>query len=228
MEGNKILKLEDANGGNYKGLYGEIVTLDCYKLKELDFIPDTIIDLGANCGIFTRYCRSLFPNALIVAVEPDAENFEYLKIGTKDPQTILLNKAVGTGSIYRIPNALNGAHECYLSNGVGYSESDLKAMQATKVDAIMLTQLLDNISGKVLLKVDIEGNDTVVMNDPDSVELIKTFDYVAFEIHNYAQTHEKVIEVKKIVSDFIESLSETHQVIREHSYLFATHKKYIK
>jgi FkbM family methyltransferase len=224
MEANKVLKLEDANGGNYRALFGEIVGLDCYGLRRLPFVPNTILDFGANCGIFTRYCRELWPESNIISVEPDAENFAYLEAFSKHPKTILINKAVGNGNIYRIPNALNGAHECYLSEGIGYSESELKAMQATKVGSIMLTQLLDSIHGKVLLKVDIEGNDTVVMNDPDSVELIKTFDYVAFEIHNYAQTHEKVIEVKKIVADFIESLSETHKVTREHSYLFATLK----
>jgi len=228
MEANKVLKLEDANKGNYKALYGEIVKLDCYKLKELDFVPDTIIDLGANCGIFTRYARELFPNSFIISVEPDPDNFEYLKIGNDNPKTLLLKRAVGIGKIYRIPNALNGAHECYLSEGIGYSEDELKQLQSTEIKTIMLQNLTELIAGKVILKVDIEGNDTVVMNDPYSVALIKTFDYVAFEIHNYAQTHEKVIEVKKIVADFIESLSETHQVTIEHSYLFATHKKYTK
>jgi FkbM family methyltransferase len=220
------MNLELANNGNYNGLFGEIVTLDCYRLSTLPFTPDTIIDLGANVGIFTRHCRGLFPDALIISVEPDTDNFEYLKVGNDHHKTKLLKKAVGTGNIYRLPNALNGAHECYLSEGVGYSGSDLKLFETVDVSSIMLPDLSRLITGKVLLKVDIEGNDTVIMNDPESVELIKTFDYITFEIHNYAQTHDKVIEVRRVVSEFIEALSITHEIIMDHSYIFATHKKY--
>lgn len=216
------MKLETANKGNYKGLYGEIVTLDCYKLKELTFVPDTIIDLGANVGIFTRYARELFPNAFIVAVEPDPENFEYLKIDNDHPKTILINKAIGKGNIYRIPMALNGAHECYLSEGIGYNEEDLKYLSATNVESLMLPDLRPYITGKVLLKVDIEGNDMVILNDPESVSLMQTFDYLAFELHYFAQTHEKVLKIREKVKEVIALISQTHKVTLDLPYFFAT------
>lgn len=219
MDSNKVL--ETANKGNYKALYGEIVKLDCYKLKELDFVPDTIIDLGANCGIFTRYARELFPSAFIISVEPDPNNFEYLKVGNDHPKTELINKAIGTGTIYRIPNALNGAHECYLSEGIGYSEDELKHLQATKVECLMLTDLVDYIGGSVLLKVDIEGNDMVILNDPESLSLMKTFDYLAFELHNFAQTHEKVVKVRAKTEEAIKEISKTHKVTIDSPYFFA-------
>ena len=38
--------------------------------------PDLILDLGANVGYSSAYFLSCFPNATVVAVEPDPDNFE--------------------------------------------------------------------------------------------------------------------------------------------------------
>lgn len=220
--------VESANNGNYNALFGEIVIRDDYKLSSVPFIPDTVIDLGANVGVFTRHCRGIWPDALIISVEPNLDNFEYLKIDNDHPKTILINKAVGVGRVYRIPGALNGAHECYVSKGVGYSVADLRSpnFDSTGIKSLMLTDLISQVTGRVLLKVDIEANDSVIMTDRASVEMIKTFDYIVFEIHNFGHTHNKVIKVRKAVAKFIEDISETHNVILESSYLYATHKKY--
>ena len=66
-------KLEESLNGGYKGLYGEVVDRDEYHLRDLadvvsindpkfihdpghprgfNFIPDVVIDLGANVGVF--------------------------------------------------------------------------------------------------------------------------------------------------------------------------------
>ena len=73
------MELENTLNGGYNGLYGEVVTEDCYRLKTLGFVPDVIFDLGANIGVFTRYARDMFNNAKIISVEPNLDNFENLK-----------------------------------------------------------------------------------------------------------------------------------------------------
>jgi FkbM family methyltransferase len=41
--------------------------------------PKVIIDAGANIGLFSIYMKNKFPDAMIICIEPDGENFEVLK-----------------------------------------------------------------------------------------------------------------------------------------------------
>lgn len=77
---------EDDNGE-----YGPILTDSL--LKRL--ITPVIIDGGANIGIFSVICRSLFPDAKIIAIEPGKNNFALLQKNTRGaPDVICLNRAL--------------------------------------------------------------------------------------------------------------------------------------
>ena len=45
--------------------------------------PKLIIDAGANVGISTFYFKTLFPNAAIICIEPEEDNFILLKKNLK-------------------------------------------------------------------------------------------------------------------------------------------------
>lgn len=125
--------------GAYKGLYGEVVTEDIYRIRQLQFIPDVIFDLGANVGTFSKFARELFPNALIVAIEPDAQNIEYFKEFNNpvDNNIVLHNLAIGNGEMFRVDGALNGAHECYISSGLGFRNlQPSEGINAVKVRSV--------------------------------------------------------------------------------------------
>ena len=47
-----------------------------------DWQPKTILDAGANIGLASTFFALHFPNATIVAVEPDPGNFKMLEINT--------------------------------------------------------------------------------------------------------------------------------------------------
>ncbi len=115
------------NGG-FPGLYGEVVTEDIYKIKELNFIPDVILDLGANIGIFSRYARELFPNALIISIEPHPDNIKAFKKYTNDENIILIEKGIGKGTLYKSKKAVNGAAEVYLSSNSAFTKNELKSV----------------------------------------------------------------------------------------------------
>src|SRR3974390_1863547 len=44
----------------------------------VSFLPRTIIDVGANCGMTTIFYANRYPNATIVAVEPEESNYSAL------------------------------------------------------------------------------------------------------------------------------------------------------
>jgi FkbM family methyltransferase len=62
-------------------LFDEIFIQHCYEAPEiLKYGPfDTVIDIGANIGIFTMRTKQLWPNARIVAIEPHPDNYRYLQ-----------------------------------------------------------------------------------------------------------------------------------------------------
>lgn len=237
--------LEESLKGGYNGLYGEVVTSDVYHLRDVadivsindptyihekghpkgfNFIPDVIFDLGANVGIFSRYARTLFPNALIISIEPDASNCEVFRSFTNDPKIVLIQKAIGKGKIFRCGSAINGAMEVYISEGPGFSAKDLKHQSATDIDSVMLTDLETYITpgDKVLLKLDIEGNETVIFSDKESMDLLRTFDYIAVELHYYASDGDKRDKVINQTAEVLESLSATHNIRYDHIYFYAT------
>lgn len=55
--------------------------------------PDNIIDAGANIGIFSMMYAKKFPNARIIAFEPEESNFELLLKNTQKFKNIVCVKA---------------------------------------------------------------------------------------------------------------------------------------
>ena len=49
-------------------------------LHELRWHPEVVLDAGANTGIAASLFATLFPKAVIVAVEPDPDNFRVLQL----------------------------------------------------------------------------------------------------------------------------------------------------
>lgn len=239
--------LEESLNGGYAGLYGEVVTADVYHIRDVadivsindpnyvhekghpqgfNFIPDVVLDLGANVGIFSRYARTQFPSALIVSVEPNQSNCSVFKQFTSDDRIILIEKGIGKNNLYRVPNALNGAMEVYLSEGAGFAEKELSGYGKTSIGSVMLMDLKRYIKDgdRVLLKLDIEGNETVIFSDADSMAMLKTFGYIAIELHYYAATFEKNTKVKEITDAALAELSETHNTRYDGIYFYATKK----
>jgi FkbM family methyltransferase len=55
----------------------------------LPFEPKSIIDGGANIGLATIYLKSKFPDAKVVCVEPDEDNFQALTNNVKDLEDVI-------------------------------------------------------------------------------------------------------------------------------------------
>lgn len=227
--------LEQTLNGGYKGLFGEIVTEDCYHLRSIDWQPDIVFDLGANIGVFTRFARTLFPGAQIISVEPDPENCAHFRKFTKDPNVMLIEAAIGKEEVWHYLTSANGAMECYLSTGLGYPSG---AMQKVFTESrgtiepvncvVILPAILINDykwpDMRSIIKIDIEGAENSIFEDEASVQCIQQIDFIAMELHYYAING---IEQKKVVertNQFIETIKTTHNVELNHPYLIARKK----
>lgn len=210
------------------GLYGEVVVEDVYKIKQ--FIQDVIFDLGANVGFFTRFAREIFPDVKIVAVEPDLNNFEALKTCTEsDSNIVMLNCAIGSGKMYRVKGAANGAMETYLSTSVAIKEEEFMTEQFTTTD-ILSKRLSDIVKEHVgpkqtyALKIDCEGGENSIFDHLESVECLVKADYIAMEVHNTGVTGNGSALAKAAFDEAATRLELTHHCRYDHPMFYARKK----
>ncbi len=210
-------KIEDSLNGGYLGLVGEVVTHDCYRLQSLDFIPDVVIDLGGNVGVFARFAAEMFPDAKIYSVEPHPENQAVYKKFTSNGNITLIEKAVGLGTIWHDSGAANGSGEVYLSSGLGYPEGEMDKcpgkLDRYKIETVMPSELLKKYvkdGQKVLVKVDIEGNEHTIFTHEPSMKALRECDYVCMEVHFYALHGGLSDEVREKTLAALSSFNATH------------------
>lgn len=78
-------------------IVNEVYWGDCYGLramKQRGVEPKTIIDVGANIGVFSVLAHELWPNARMIAIEPNKKSFKVLQKNA--PWATLHNVAIGS------------------------------------------------------------------------------------------------------------------------------------
>ncbi len=118
------------------------------------FVPATIIDAGANAGYASLFFHRRFPKAHIVAIEPDAENWEMLRANTRGIPLIQTVKG-GLWSSHRpLRIADPAAQKCMISLAPA-DDDDAGGV----VDGYGVAELMGMAGADVLdlLKIDIEG-----------------------------------------------------------------------
>ena len=137
--------------------FHQIFTFKEYDFN-LGFVPTTIIDAGANIGLATVYFENRFPNAKIIAIEPEKSNFEMLKLNSKCLKNIILHKKALSN---RQNLDLNVIDKGYGNWGFITQIADDKNIQEVvdTVKTITIDEVIiqNNLEFIDLLKIDIEG-----------------------------------------------------------------------
>jgi FkbM family methyltransferase len=145
-------------------VYGEILLQGEYGFN-LPFSPKTVVDAGANIGMAAIFFAHRYPEAKIIAIEPEASNFDVLVRNTQPyPSIIPLQAALwnrdgeisvsepGPGS------GVSGNWGCFAHEGMGVK------VRAMTMRTLMKEMQLDFVD---LLKVDIEGAEKEVFEACD-------------------------------------------------------------
>jgi FkbM family methyltransferase len=147
--------------------------------------PTWIVDCGANVGYASIWFLNRFPQAKVIALEPDPANFSVLvkNVAPYGDRVIpilgALWKSDGNVAIHRVAHGSNGGGE-WATNVHTASENGevvVPAFSLTTVLSWIPEQRID------LLKMDIEGAETEVFSQPKST----TWQHVtclAVELHN--------------------------------------------
>ena len=133
-----------------------------YKEMETDFGQDVayIIDAGANIGLTSAYLANRFPNAQILALEVDQQNFELLAANTLPyPGVTPLLK----GLWHRGANLVIDNPEDY---AWAFTVSEAGEKGSSTVEGISVADLLRDFGWERvdLLKMDIEGAELEVLS----------------------------------------------------------------
>jgi FkbM family methyltransferase len=152
--------------------------------EEYDFAvddPAAIIDAGANIGLASIWFASKFPDALVIAVEPEQSNYDLLARNVAPfPNITPVHAAVwchpGTLAVDD-PN--DEGPWTFQTRELADSPSSVQ-----RVRCLTIAELISdfNLKWVDLLKIDIEGAEKEVFSSPD--EWIGSVGAIAIELHD--------------------------------------------
>lgn len=141
----------------YRGEYAPLVERALTDVKQ-------VVDLGANAGYTIRLWRERFPDARIIAVEPDESNVKMCRLNadaTDAGDRVQLVQACIDGKPGKVLLDRSGLEQLY-------HISDTDTGNCVEVDALTVPQVLERCNADPvidLLKCDIQGAEKAVFAD---------------------------------------------------------------
>jgi len=159
---------------------------DEYRITRLKERPKTVVDIGANIGLFTLWSAANFRGATVHAYEPNSDLWSYTQANLSQ---------VGA-SLYR-----EGVSNKSGRGSVSYSsESRLGKCEITTAGPVAITafrEVLARMGGGIdLLKLDCEGAEWEILNDANSLSAVR---HVVMEYHLVGGEH----SVEELVAIFV-------------------------
>lgn len=174
------LAVPDEHG--IKMAFIDLILDDCYGCHALAAKREkisTVLDIGANVGLFDLMAREFFPDATIHAYEPNPDLERYLSVQAAASGTRYFMEAVG-----REEGAIT----------LGLSEESVQRRsipdQKGRIPQISFRTAIERIGGKVdLLKIDCEGAEWDMFDDAESWKHVRhvSMEYHLFSGHTHAE-----------------------------------------
>lgn len=132
----------------------EVFIAQIYRIPRRDVT--TILDIGANVGYASIYFAHAFPNACIIALEPERSNFQLLVRNTMNhPNIVCMQAAIWsheTELALQNPNAANWAFQYEQA----HTNNPEDVVRSKTLPGLMAQFNMNRIN---ILKVDIEGGE---------------------------------------------------------------------
>ncbi len=162
------------DGASFVAQYQDIYFRECYSFPCRRLSP-TIIDGGANIGAATIWWRSRWPRARVIAFEPDPRIFQVLQYNTRHLEGIELHQC-----------ALAGRESSrFWAEGTDAGRLEPRPAddrRLVSVPIMTLSEVLRDLRRVDLLKLDIEGAETEVLEEAQA-QLAKV-DRIFVEYHS--------------------------------------------
>lgn len=207
FKGN-VMKFYLERHSDFSAFYQVAVQKSYLHLFSIISSGNTVIDAGANIGIFTVIASYLAgKNGKVISIEPDPENLRILK------RNIELNKL---NNVIVIPKALysmSGQQLNFHQDGVMSKIMDVNYIgNKITVESITLDDLNKELnSHPTILKMDIEGAERfALLGMKESIQYIK---YIEAEIHSKID-YDTLMKFKNNYKFIEEPVENLHSVIK--------------
>ncbi len=140
-------------------IFDDVFHRGCYRPGKLDYVPQVVVDAGANIGLASLYFSAVCPEARIYAFEPVEHVMTWQNVvsGRMKVFEVALGRAEGTCNILIDP-VNSGGHRLELYD----ANPSLRRLQ---VNVTRLDTLIDEhkIPAPDLLKIDAEGSECDIL-----------------------------------------------------------------
>jgi FkbM family methyltransferase len=147
---------------------------------DLGFTPRIILDGGANVGYSSVFFTHQYPGALIIAIEPEAENFRLLVKNTASYKNIRpVQRALWPRKAHLMMENTTGQPDAF-------RVSESLSSNSSTIPTITIMNLLDEMGfdGIDLLKLDIEGSEKELFEDPETHHWLSRTQAIIVELHD--------------------------------------------
>lgn len=171
--------------------YKEIFECEIYRFETLSIIP-VIIDCGANIGISSLYFKTIYPNATLIAFEPDESLAEIF-------QKNMVQNGVTNFTLHKAAVWTENGFISFNNMGSEASSIDVSGNSSATVPTVNLALILAEYPIIDLLKIDIEGAEYPVIQD--IAHELKRVQNLFIEYHGLATETYKLETILSIVSE---------------------------
>ena len=146
--------------------------------RELSKSAKTVVDAGANVGLFSVMCQSICKQAYFVCVEPEANNYDILNRNMLGSNTCCMKNGLWNKKANLLVIARDTGEWGFVVQEVDNKTE--KTVDALGVIDIMKAEKLKHID---ILKIDIEGSEYEVFDDSSEAWIDKV-DCIIVELHD--------------------------------------------
>ena len=137
---------------------------DEYGLLKVKKVPCTIVDVGANIGLFSLWAWNLFPEATIHSYEPNPKLFSSLSSNLRTTSVIIHKAGVGSKN-----------HNAQMKEMSDSRLSTVDLDHSGNIKVVSLSSVLNDIGGTIdLLKMDCEGAEWDILKDVTAFKNIRS------------------------------------------------------
>lgn len=169
-------------GHELSRIFGE----DCYSLRNLGRTPRTILDIGANVGLFAFVARHRFPDAHVDCYEPNPALQPALEHNLALVQARLFPEAVGSAAgRVTVASRLNSL------DGIATNDP------AGTVEKVSFDTSVERLGGRVdLLKLDCEGAEWEILEHSPAIDHVAM---LVTEFHLWARKDAQLSDFIRLV-----------------------------